>query len=1079
MLTPYEYEQASDYLKPLQIDAKTSQNGTGRSFAGIATYRSNKFAIRQDYDPWTSTIAYITNTTNNSEYDSESSFGITVTHDKVIKDFQSANYGPRGLANYQIDIYKDQEAQQEIYAKLFSNSPWSIKFSTDQFEEQRPVASFRITPLETEIKFIARKTFVFKRKAKILVDTDEVLKTEQTQGGATLEIKKQKEIEVDVFGKLIVTLESTDLSLIKTLSLVKDDPKHLQAIDGIGKVEVQAAAPTPPESEVKEEKEESTEIDVEEVQIDQLEKYASIVEVILRTLQIDSYVEVNKALSLENNITKAIPISPFQGQKGSYKLSDVLADLFKHKIISLDYNQYMNGYTPPTSNGYLAMSQADKVKVAAAYGYHSGLLSDSSLLDKEDFRDNYKVKYTSLMTRYLIPYRQSQNLFEGTNLNYPVYIPLGFFIMILNHSSLLYLTESEGSISPIIYIDYNTEANLCLSTDKMLSADPYKFFIPFEGTTEAYRSLFDKLGVDTDDFWDPNNNNPISTTVGTVNPFRVSDAVTTGYQSYRGKIMNVLVNIDYLLKLIKSHASSDSGNSANLKPLLEELITDMGKAFGNANVFRLGFNDQSDCYFISDDQIVPSKQTMQPNTNELPLYGLNSIAKSISIKTDISSKLANIIAISANSEITNQATGGKEASSFGAFNSNFKDRYKSLTTELDTKVTKKEKNKKAAEEKKKNAKQKAAKQFDEAIKNFYSYSSNSEGMVNLATNYYIDRMAETTVNDAGARASAMIPVTLNFTTDGISGLGMLNGFTINNDLLPYNYKRNRNILGGQSDDSTIGFIIVGLDHTLSENKWTTEIRANMAYIKSVDKYKGGKVSAANTSTALTVILPDFADTSNGGLRSYGTGYRRDSDKCPNQYPGAGSEYSCAEQVKSPESVNSSNFKKYYPDFEFKKGTSDLDLKKAGLTPLTEKDIIDDTTKNRFVLGTIIVDPTDRKFVAHHTGGPRGAASGVYTTFYERGLPAQYVIDGNAKIHRFMPDGAKGWHAGPDYNNKSIGVEITAKDDSDITEAQVKATVRLIHYLGFTKSQVVGHGQIATHKMPTEGKKVVDFVKTKT
>jgi N-acetyl-anhydromuramyl-L-alanine amidase AmpD len=83
---------------------------------------------------------------------------------------------------------------------------------------------------------------------------------------------------------------------------------------------------------------------------------------------------------------------------------------------------------------------------------------------------------------------------------------------------------------------------------------------------------------------------------------------------------------------------------------------------------------------------------------------------------------------------------------------------------------------------------------------------------------------------------------------------------------------------------------------------------------------------------------------------------------------------------------------------------------------------------------------------------------------------------NAKIHRFMPDGAKGWHAG-NYNGKSIGVEISAKNNDYVSDAQAKAAIRLIHYLGFKKSQVVGHGEISDKKERTEGKKVVDIIRS--
>lgn len=117
------------------------------------------------------------------------------------------------------------------------------------------------------------------------------------------------------------------------------------------------------------------------------------------------------------------------------------------------------------------------------------------------------------------------------------------------------------------------------------------------------------------------------------------------------------------------------------------------------------------------------------------------------------------------------------------------------------------------------------------------------------------------------------------------------------------------------------------------------------------------------------------------------------------------------------------------------------------------------------------------FVIHHTAG-RGDVAGVINTFKQRGYPAQYVIDRDGKIYQTLPDGARGQQirTSPDgqfSNANTIGVEVIAKNDSDVTPAQVEAAKRLFGVVsqkyGLTADQVYGHGELNPgHKEATEG-----------
>ena len=66
-------------------------------------------------------------------------------------------------------------------------------------------------------------------------------------------------------------------------------------------------------------------------------------------------------------------------------------------------------------------------------------------------------------------------------------------------------------------------------------------------------------------------------------------------------------------------------------------------------------------------------------------------------------------------------------------------------------------------------------------------------------------------------AATFIPVKLDMTLQGISGIKIFQRFTISGDVLPYTYKDNYD------------FIVTGISHEVStSNKWTTKISAIIA-----------------------------------------------------------------------------------------------------------------------------------------------------------------------------------------------------------------------------------------------------------
>ena len=314
--------------------------------------------------------------------------------------------------------------------------------------------------------------------------------------------------------------------------------------------------------------------------------------------------------------------------------------------------------------------------------------------------------------------------------------------------------------------------------------------------------------------------------------------------------------------MVKQYGQKNETSNVYLKPFLEQIISDLNRSLGNFNLLRLAYNDSANTFHIVDDQLTPgdaNEDFISPdNKDEIPLYGKSSIGKNIQIKTDISTKLSNMIAISANSnpgEKSPKSTLSTNSTDFGFINTGYVDRYINNRTEI------KEADKK--DDRINDTLIKQAITFNQTISDFYSTINPSDSSVDQATNYYIQKMSKIKAEDTATRASAMIPVSLNFTTDGIAGMNMGQGFTIPDKFLPYTYNI-RNLTGvGVNNIQKVGFVVFGLTHNFENNQWNTDVRANMIYLKKIEDFKGSAVQAKAENKEFSTNYANFLGVSLG------------------------------------------------------------------------------------------------------------------------------------------------------------------------------------------------------------------------
>jgi spore germination cell wall hydrolase CwlJ-like protein len=581
-------------------------------------------------------------------------------------------------------------------------------------------------------------------------------------------------------------------------------------------------------------------------------KYTSNIEIILRAIQLHSVTAATKKYQAKS-LNVVLPVKLYEPDPGQ----NFAKSCMKFGVFSDVIQKLIN--TNKEDVKYEGSSDSNVFKLRAKFGFATEIMNlnlkhEAVVKALLESHKDMIVDYKELFTSYVVPYQINQDIPQGgVILPYPTYIPMSTLFMLINHMCLL-VQRSEcdaGSLKlPYFYMDFNPNTNYCLSHPCQLSTDPFKFLISFNGSDSDYKKIFDKSTLQKlkdKSIFKPQEEDAIS---GTIPQFKERSP-------YIGKLMNVLINCDYVIEILSQYAKSDSMSEVFFQDFIEKLLSDLNKSTGNFNIFSLAYNDSANTYHIVDSQYVPLNgklgggdpiKSNNNNYNDLPLLGLNSIAKSLEVRSEISSKLSNVIAISANSTPSEQSQNSIDATAFGYLNTYLSDRYagtklSSYTSSQNNEIS--------------NTDVEAAELFNDTIRQFYATVNPSPSNVPSATNYYINRLSRARVENPGSRASAMIPITINFTTHGISGIPIFSAFTAQDSLLPYSYTV-RNVVN--KDFKKVGFVVVGKTETIdSNNVWNTSIRGQMLPLKDSNDFIGSTQRANKDAQFKVPIRGSFPE----------------------------------------------------------------------------------------------------------------------------------------------------------------------------------------------------------------------------
>lgn len=433
------------------------------------------------------------------------------------------------------------------------------------------------------------------------------------------------------------------------------------------------------------------------------------------------------------------------------------------------------------------------------------------------------------------PLPAQSNASPGMGQMTQVYIPLGYLLAILQSSGLIY-SGKEGSDkkTPYVYIDFNDSTNQCFGFPQTVSIDPDVCLVPFAGTQEECNLLFISGSAIEEDAVYKVENDKIRA--------KTQEKGLTYYQGGRKcKLMNCLLNIEFIINTLNSLAVGDEKREVPLDKFLFNILKGINNATGGINEFRVAIDDEAFCIRLLDDQRIDSDgESIEPT--QIDIIGLSSTLQDYSYAAKITPKLATQIVIAAQPGNTKAA--GQDVSAFNTSKKDLVDRLKPIvvdSTQLGetgeatagTSGTSGE----AAGEKPEDP----INQLSRHITNIYckgQYNLDDvEGARNTLKNILLG--IKSNKNDSKSTAAAVIPLEFNMKMMGISGLQVNQCFRIPNTRLPSGYLEN-------DGASRIAFIVRRIENSIDGNRWVTNVTGQTINLpkptKDVPLRAAGKLS---------------------------------------------------------------------------------------------------------------------------------------------------------------------------------------------------------------------------------------------
>jgi hypothetical protein len=288
--------------------------------------------------------------------------------------------------------------------------------------------------------------------------------------------------------------------------------------------------------------------------------------------------------------------------------------------------------------------------------------------------------------------------------------------------------------------------------------------------------------------------------------FRVAD------YDYIGRTMNILVNMNFIAKVLEENINLKDG-SISYFTFLDKIMTGIQSTLGNLNNFNVIYDEDANKIKIIDSTFIPGLNKYKPDLFKNRKNGLfkmytvdeqeGSFVRDASIKSKMSNAFATMTTIGA------QARGnivGENATALSSWNDGLTDRViKEKATEMQPSGSTELKDAYPSN-------LGALTQLYTKINDGNITSEDIDGVKDQCVDLFKYEVG-TFIEGKKIAPLGFLPIDLELTFDGLSGVKIYETYTADDRLLPKEYREK------------IQFITTGVSHRIQNNDWTTTLNS--------------------------------------------------------------------------------------------------------------------------------------------------------------------------------------------------------------------------------------------------------------
>jgi hypothetical protein len=281
----------------------------------------------------------------------------------------------------------------------------------------------------------------------------------------------------------------------------------------------------------------------------------------------------------------------------------------------------------------------------------------------------------------------------------------------------------------------------------------------------------------------------------------------------RDSILNIYVSVHFVAEVMTSLREQPK-ESRTLVNMIQPILQKINDALGGINNLDLHYEEEEFTYYIVDRQLetAAEENTLLP---KLDITGLKSTVSQFNFTTKLSPSITTMLAISAQASA---ADVGLEAEALLAWNSGLRDR---IITQR--KQRQKEEDREVITAERQKAQDDRVTTIMQGFTSFWRDKQYIKDQIDAGRTAYSQyatthiQFLETGAGE-GKNPAGIIPFEVSIQMEGIGGLKKGQAFTINRGIMPEKY------------NDVVGFIVTGIDHDISNNRWVTNIKAQTIII---------------------------------------------------------------------------------------------------------------------------------------------------------------------------------------------------------------------------------------------------------